>query len=253
MGGKTGTTDDFTNAWFIGFTPSLAVGVWMGRSENTETLGRGETGARAALPIWIRFFEEGLGTPSSQNPAEEFIRPPGLSRTLVDARTGLRASENGACGSAILEIFPGGKEPQRWCETRDWLRTQLPYPLQVFPIDRSGRLLAGPREIARLVVRSRGRLQVSPGGSSISYQWPGPKDSLETGSVRLAWTTSEWLSYLEAEPIARADYRVEGITGPEGASPASRAPLGADGFPAAVLEANRSGGMLELPVPHDPR
>ncbi len=61
LAGKTGTTDDFTNAWFIGFSPSIAVGVWVGHSASNASLGRGETGARAALPIWIRFFDLGLG------------------------------------------------------------------------------------------------------------------------------------------------------------------------------------------------
>ena len=56
-GGKTGTTNDFTDAWFMGFTPSLTAGVWVGFDEKV-TLGSGETGGRTALPIWISFMEQ---------------------------------------------------------------------------------------------------------------------------------------------------------------------------------------------------
>ena len=54
--GKTGTTNDCTDAWFIGFDDHLAVGVWVGR-DNHKPIGKKETGARAALPIWIQFMK----------------------------------------------------------------------------------------------------------------------------------------------------------------------------------------------------
>jgi penicillin-binding protein 1A len=56
LGGKTGTTNDFTDAWFIGFSPSMTAGVWIGYDEK-KTLGAKETGAHAALPIWIEFMK----------------------------------------------------------------------------------------------------------------------------------------------------------------------------------------------------
>ena len=66
--GKTGTTNDYTDAWFIGFDDRLAVGVWVGR-DNHKPIGPRETGARAALPIWIEFMKKApLQTPSDQNP-----------------------------------------------------------------------------------------------------------------------------------------------------------------------------------------
>ncbi len=66
--GKTGTTNDYTDAWFIGFDDRLVVGVWVGRDDHTP-IGAGETGARAALPIWIDFMKRVLPqTPSVQNP-----------------------------------------------------------------------------------------------------------------------------------------------------------------------------------------
>ena len=59
-GGKTGTTQDFTDAWFIGFTPQITAGVWMGFDDKQISLGKRESGAQAALPIWIEFMERGM-------------------------------------------------------------------------------------------------------------------------------------------------------------------------------------------------
>ncbi|MGA8405567.1 MAG: penicillin-binding transpeptidase domain-containing protein, partial [Candidatus Acidiferrales bacterium] len=63
-GGKTGTTNDFTDAWYIGFTPQLTAGVWVGNDDKRISLGKKETGARAALPIWLEFMQQATaGTP----------------------------------------------------------------------------------------------------------------------------------------------------------------------------------------------
>ena len=70
VAGKTGTTDDFTDAWFIGFTPSISAGVWVG-FDKKMSLGHAETGSRAALPIWIDFMEK----IHEDRPPEEFARP----------------------------------------------------------------------------------------------------------------------------------------------------------------------------------
>jgi penicillin-binding protein 1A len=61
-GGKTGTTQDFTDAWFIGFTAQITAGVWVGFDDKQISLGKRETGAQAALPIWMEFIEKGMGT-----------------------------------------------------------------------------------------------------------------------------------------------------------------------------------------------
>jgi len=71
LGGKTGTTNDFTDAWFVGFSPSITCGVWVGFDEK-KTLGDKETGARAALPIWIDFMRVALQGRES----EDFAAPP---------------------------------------------------------------------------------------------------------------------------------------------------------------------------------
>jgi penicillin-binding protein 1A len=68
LGGKTGTTSDFTNAWFIGFSPSITCGVWVGYDDN-KSLGNHETGARAALPIWTDFMRAAI----AGHPNEYFL------------------------------------------------------------------------------------------------------------------------------------------------------------------------------------
>jgi penicillin-binding protein 1A len=62
MGGKTGTTQDFTDAWFMGFTPQLTAGVWVGYDDKQTSLGKRESGAAAALPIWIEFAQLGMAS-----------------------------------------------------------------------------------------------------------------------------------------------------------------------------------------------
>jgi penicillin-binding protein 1A len=71
LGGKTGTTNDFTDAWFIGFSPSTTCGVWVGYDEK-KTLGKKETGAQAALPIWIDFMKAAIAGKDT----EQFASPP---------------------------------------------------------------------------------------------------------------------------------------------------------------------------------
>ena len=73
LAGKTGTTNDYTDAWFVGFSPKLTTAVWVGR-DNHKSLGKKEAGSRAALPIWIDFMEEAL----TKYPGGSFKRPPGI-------------------------------------------------------------------------------------------------------------------------------------------------------------------------------
>jgi len=68
-GGKTGTTQDYTDAWFVGYTPQLTAGVWVGFDDKQISLGKKETGARAALPIWLEFMQGAVaGTPVTDFP-----------------------------------------------------------------------------------------------------------------------------------------------------------------------------------------
>ncbi len=77
LGGKTGTTNDFTDAWFIGFSPSITCGVWVGFDEK-RTLGAKETGALAALPIWMQFMKTAIVGHES----EDFSAPPVMPQAI---------------------------------------------------------------------------------------------------------------------------------------------------------------------------
>ena len=105
VGGKTGTMDEYTDAWFVGFDPDVTVGVWVGHDEK-RTLGHNEEGARVALPIWIEFLKAyGAGR---EQPAD--FEPPGniLFRT-VNEMTGEVVSRRGR--GTIREVFISGTEP----------------------------------------------------------------------------------------------------------------------------------------------
>ncbi len=270
VGGKTGTTDRFTDAWFVGFTPSLAVGVWVGHDHN-RTLGRGETGARAALPIWIRFLADGL----RDTPVEEFPRPAGVRRALLDGRTGRRARRDIGCREIVLETFPLGREAREPCSRRQHLRLTLPYPLQVWPIDREGELQLPPGEAARLVTFAPGKVSLAEGGRLLRWNWGGRRGSIPLAGVDEAWTRE----YLEALPrwadLARARRQererflaeerkrradLVAARGPEAVArlpdPEEMVPAelrdGLDGWPAEVRKVNRSGRILWPVEPVDP-
>ncbi|HOD63174.1 MAG TPA: PBP1A family penicillin-binding protein [Smithellaceae bacterium] len=98
VAGKTGTTNDVRDAWFIGFTPSLITGVWVGFDQE-KSLGSHEVGGRAAAPIWLYFMEKAL----QDKPAEAFNAPPGIVFIRVDAKTGRPAP--GAGPGTIAECF----------------------------------------------------------------------------------------------------------------------------------------------------
>jgi penicillin-binding protein 1A len=104
VAGKTGTTDDFLDAWFVGYTPELVTGVWVGFDEETS-LGEDETGARAASPIWVNFMSKVL----KDRPVKDFPIPEGLEFIKIDPRTGQPTPGD----ETILECFREGTEPIR--------------------------------------------------------------------------------------------------------------------------------------------
>ena len=103
VAGKTGTTNDVKDAWFIGFTPSLVTGVWVGFDQE-RTLGHLEVGGRAAAPIWLYCMSKIL----ADTPIESFPVPQGIVFVKVDAKTG--NPSNG--GGAIYEAFLEGTTPE---------------------------------------------------------------------------------------------------------------------------------------------
>jgi len=113
-GGKTGTTNDFTDAWFIGFVPQLTAGVWMGYDDKAVSLGKPETGAIAALPIWLEFMQAALaGKPGDDFPNVEPLEKVALTRTVkVDTPDSAptEASEAPAAQEGALENNPPAPE-----------------------------------------------------------------------------------------------------------------------------------------------
>ncbi len=105
VAGKTGTTNDYLDAWFSGFTPNVVTVVWVGH-DNQTPLGAGETGARAALPIWLSFMKEAV----KLYPESEFPVPSGIIFAPIDPNTGRRLEANSS--RAIREAFIEGTEPK---------------------------------------------------------------------------------------------------------------------------------------------
>jgi penicillin-binding protein 1B len=105
--GKTGTTNDLRDAWFVGFTPELLTVVWVGFDDNQPV---GLSGARAALPIWTQFMRTALAGRASV----PFEVPEGITFMDIDAETGKLASPR--CPKVISEAFISGTEPREACE-----------------------------------------------------------------------------------------------------------------------------------------
>jgi membrane carboxypeptidase/penicillin-binding protein len=107
--GKTGTTDDLRDAWFVGYTPDLAVGVWVGMDDGHAV---GLTGSQAALPIWASVMQAAV----RRVPPRPFTVPQGIVLAPVEARTGRGVSAMCGGGPAITEAFRAGTEPKATCD-----------------------------------------------------------------------------------------------------------------------------------------
>jgi penicillin-binding protein 1A len=109
IAGKTGTTNDFTDAWFDGFTSHIVTVVWVGNDQPTQTLGQGEQGSLAALPMWMDFMGPALhGVPV---PKDIFPRPFGIEEARIDPNTGLLVSADDP--DSIFEFFETGRLPAK--------------------------------------------------------------------------------------------------------------------------------------------
>ena len=120
VAGKTGTTNDIRDAWFIGYTPSLIAGVWVGFDQEAS-LGKHEVGGRAAAPIWLYFMEKAL----EGKPVEAFPTPEGVVFVKVDPKTGLIASpsDRGAIYECFLEnALPSDRSEPLLEEAEDLFR-----------------------------------------------------------------------------------------------------------------------------------
>ena len=110
-GGKTGTTDNYTDAWFVGFTPQIAAGVWVGLDDPAISLGHNQTGSVAALPIWAKFMKAAHDT--LQLPVEDFKMPPGVVRLLICKESKKLATEY--CPEVYEEVFREDTAPTEKC------------------------------------------------------------------------------------------------------------------------------------------
>jgi len=132
IAGKTGTSSDYADAWFIGYTPSLLAGVWVG-FDDKASLGRHETGSRAALPIWISFMDQAL----RERRVETFKAPEKIVFVKVNLETG--APADGGSAETILEAFIEGPvlqekgEPATGSPVRAWPLTDPSRPFTTGP------------------------------------------------------------------------------------------------------------------------
>jgi penicillin-binding protein 1A len=105
--GKPGTPNALKDAWFVGFTPELVTGVWVGYDSNIS-MGREETGSRAASPIWLYFMSEAL----KDKPVQDFVAPESVVFARIDKDTGLLASPYSK--ETVFQSFRKGTEPTEY-------------------------------------------------------------------------------------------------------------------------------------------
>jgi penicillin-binding protein 1A len=127
LAGKTGSTNGYTDAWFIGFSPEYTVGVWVGYDDPSRSLGGGATGASVALPIWINVFK-GFEQAKLRTETADFPPPAGVVVVPMDLQTGRRGS--GPCSRVVMNAFVAGQEPDKDCSGANVAVSKLPYYLQ---------------------------------------------------------------------------------------------------------------------------
>ena len=109
LAGKTGTVDNNTDAWFIGFDPDITVGVWIGMDDKRKSLGGDEQGAKAALPMWMEFMQGYIASLADQPAPPQFQAPGNIVFVPIDRSTGAATTQESA--ATITETFIAGTEP----------------------------------------------------------------------------------------------------------------------------------------------
>ena len=112
VAGKTGTTNNLYDAWFVGYTPDYITGVWVGLDEEAS-MGRGETGSRAASPIWLGYMQAVM----AGKPVKAFEVPDGIVFSRIDAKTGLLPIPESQ--ETLFECFKEGTEPTEYTKPPD--------------------------------------------------------------------------------------------------------------------------------------
>lgn len=144
--GKTGTTDDYSDSWFIGYNPSVLCGVWAGKDNHTS-LGNLMTGARVALPIWKAFMEKACAGQEDL----DWAKPEGVVKVMIDAETGHRAGIDSPCRKVVPQFFLKGTEPTTYCSRIDHFRLKLPHFLQTYKLTSNMELVIPEADIAAWV------------------------------------------------------------------------------------------------------
>lgn len=226
LAGKTGTTDDYTDAWFIGFSPSIVIGVWVGHDKKV-TLGPRETGARAALPIWSVVMDAWL----ARHPGEEFPTSSGVVKVPVDRDTGLRAAPELACRVSIVESFLKGTEIEHACTAAAHTRLGLPYFLQRYPMREEGHIEISDDEVERLLRENPFHLDLL-GHTSLNVRTASGLQLVRLArGGRGAGRDVSWGFFRHVEPVGSQDEDAEELAYTQFLPPElPPIPVGAHGF-----------------------
>ena len=143
VAGKTGTTNDGTDVWFVGYTPTLVASVWFG-ADDPQPLGWNASGGRMAAPVWARFLRDGWHSPEDDS---AWVPPSGIETKQIDIGTGKLASN--WCGPSRREFFVRGSAPKQSCEDDPYLAMRDVEPPDWH--DSSGQGEIDPAQIAETV------------------------------------------------------------------------------------------------------
>jgi penicillin-binding protein 1A len=127
LAGKTGTTNNGTDVWFVGFTPTLVAGVWFGY-DTPRPIAENASGGRLAAPVWAQIFASGWREPKGSN----WNVPPGMVSAVIDPETGQLATDY--CPNQVREWFKPGSAPQETCALHDEFSNRI----IAGEVDRSG-------------------------------------------------------------------------------------------------------------------
>ncbi len=138
--GKTGTTDDYRDAWFVGYTPQVITGVWVGY-DKPKPGGKGFTGGGVAAPIWEKFMRKVV----TSKPAVDFSRPDSVVTVSIDSATGYLATPD--CPESRDEFYVAGTEPTEYCPKHGGVLSTPPAPVPSAPNEDALKPEAGTEEV----------------------------------------------------------------------------------------------------------
>lgn len=170
--GKTGTTNDYGDAWFVGFTPDLLTVVWVGFDARSPLE---LSGGQAALPIWTEFMKRA----TKGKLPNRFLVPPGMKLVSVDSQTGLLASS--ACPNSFEAAFPKGQEPFLPCPYHE-PRLRTPYKTLAIPVPAAGAEDTGPTETVNQKEREEGGAE-----EGVTLSGPSDKSRERRGQQKSWW------------------------------------------------------------------